>query len=202
MSDDPDEQLQEEREYATAVGFALHSWSVVEEAMLRLFIALSDSPEHKAKAAFLAIHSFETRLDVCHALIGLNKHTAPEQSLWNRLYARLRKFYKKRHEIAHFAFINATRVRNGKPTQSLSLVPFWPTRTGEHGLSLFEINERSRKFEDLAQAVYWFWLLAEPKTRKKLVGDRPLIPDLVRQLRSLDDPTRAERGPPSQSSRE
>lgn len=193
-------KLEQVQEYATAVGFALHAWSLIEFALAQLFEALSGiNPVRKANAAFFAIVSFETRLDVCHALIRFGSFSRMEKEIWDLLYERLRKFHKKRHRLAHYTILDTIKVSRGKRTETVSLVPFYPANRKDSKLSVKEINERAEKFNELAYAVRWFWQL-ETSKQVQPQGSRPPVTDLVRQLHLLAVQNRAKHRAPPQSS--
>lgn len=188
-------------EYATAVGYALHTWSLVEFGLAQLFEALSGiNPVRKANAAFFAIVSFETRLDVCHALMPFSSFSRMELEIWDLLYERLRKFYKKRHRLAHFSFVESTTFSRGQRKDTVSLVPFYAAnQPKESRLSVKEINERSEKFSELAWAVHWFWQL-EMSKQARPPRSKPPATGLARQLHLLAAQNRAKRRAQQQSS--
>lgn len=135
-----------------AIGWALGSWTQVESGMEVLFCHAAGLDEPlRASAIFNAIISFETRLAVCDSVMRFVSDPV-EAEMWSRLSARLRKFYKKRHEIAHFYPLHGE--------QGLRIAPFftWEKEHDKkvHFLTQEQIDERGRKFNALAIAVGWF----------------------------------------------
>ena len=57
----------------------------------------------KQHEVFGSIISFEVRLAICSRFMAPSSLEEVEQRIWRKMSARLSKFYKKRHEIAHFA---------------------------------------------------------------------------------------------------
>jgi hypothetical protein len=136
-----------------AVGAALHNWSTVEIQLSTLFAALSDIPDQKkAHALFAAILSFEARLAVCDRLMELESLDELHGLMWTKMSARLSKFYKKRHEVAHFTigYVGDEEVINPFYTQEK-----WIFGKVRH-LTVAQIRERSEKFIQLHMAVGWF----------------------------------------------
>lgn len=136
-----------------AVGAALHNWSLVEIQLSTLFAALSDVPDqNKAHAIFAAILSFDARLAVCDRLMKLENLDELHKEMWTKMSARLSKFYKKRHEVAHFTvgYSGDEEVINPFFTQEK-----WIYENVRH-LTVAQIRERSEKFVQLHLAVHWF----------------------------------------------
>lgn len=181
-ADDPlDPQVDE---FAMAVGYALHEWSAVETATLRVFEALSGMPSlRRARAAFLAIRSFETKLDVCHALMAEVEEDEEAKLIWDKLYARVSKYHRKRHQLAHFSIVETAQWnRNKGASTGLTLQPFWPG--GADGLSVKQIHERILKFKELTRALDWFFF-RHAKIAERNGEPPPQEPELIRELRAL-----------------
>src|SRR3954468_25002072 len=88
----------------SAVGSALSLWSFVELRLSSLFSTISGlEDEKKAHIMFAAVVSFEARLAMCDRLMELEDQPDLEKEMWNKFSARMSKFYKKRHALAHFS---------------------------------------------------------------------------------------------------
>jgi hypothetical protein len=166
--------------YATAVGFALHAWSLVEYGLAQLFEEWSGiQPPRKADAAFLAIKSFEVRLDVCHRLMLFAELSEMHSLVWKLLYAEMKRLYGKRHRLAHFTFVDSTTVSKGKSSKKTVLVPFYPSGRVADGWTVEDIDARAAEFSELAWAVKWFWELS---MSARCGQSPPPAAGLVRQL--------------------
>jgi hypothetical protein len=195
MAKSYDEQI---AEFAPVVAFALSDWCGVEEALLLLFTDLSEMPDNrKSRAAFTSIISFETRLDVCNAMMPFCGETREGLALWYKLYNRLRKYHKKRHQLAHFAFVRSTTgTESGEQITKALMLPFWPAYDGTEGLTINDVQTRAEKFRELAEAIRWFH---GALVRRRVWQLREVLlpePDLVRQLRSLVAQMPEEQLPP------
>ena len=167
------------------VGASLSNWSLVELQLATLFTALTDMPDqNKANALFATIISFETRLAVCDRLMLLENVDELHSEMWVKMPARLSKFYKKRHELAHFS---VGWDPSGEPTiqpfSTAEKIIYEKVRT----LSLEQIRERSAKFIELHMAAGWFASCAFWRRVKSHEGPRPETgePPLVPRLREL-----------------
>jgi hypothetical protein len=185
-------------ELMAAIGGALGSWSQVETGLEVFFCHASGILSlEKATAVFGAIVAFEARLAVCDSIMAVEDVSDLEREMWARLSARIRKFYRKRHEVAHFSF-----VFEGTPRIS----PFF-TWGKEHSkqvkyLSAAQISERALKFTSLSQAVGWFTNRAIERRGLKL-GPRSQVVEaarLIPHIRALAARTLEARAPPPRSS--
>ena len=165
-----------------AIGAALSNWSLVELQIASLFSTLSSIPDQrKSYAIFDGIVSFEVRLGLCDRLMEFETVDEVEAEMWRRLSARLGKFYKKRHQLAHFSMI---QENDG----NITISPFFNwTKLNDGGgarLSVEDIRMRSDKFIELHMAVCWFiqravYRLAEPSPVELLdLQEPPLVPRL------------------------
>src|SRR5690242_15628672 len=85
------------------IGMALSTWSAVEIILSDLFANMVEMKNgNKAHALFATIISFETRLQVLDRLMTYEGVDPVEMEMWARMSARLSRYYKKRHELAHF----------------------------------------------------------------------------------------------------
>ena len=163
-----------------AVGSGLHSWSIVEIDLAHLFAALAKSNPHEL---FGAIISFETRLAITDRLMSLNPLEELEREMWTKLSARLSKFYKKRHELAHFTL--------GQKDERDVIYPFLTTanmrQPGKPCLDESQIQERIDRFMELSAALEWFSkIVVRRRMPLEAVRLTPLEePPLVARLREL-----------------
>jgi hypothetical protein len=168
-----------------AVGKALHNWSLVEIQLATLFAHLSDIPDQKkAHAAFSAILSFEARLAVCDRLMLLEEVDELHLEMWAKMFARLSKFYKKRHELAHFS-LHHTHKDEPVISPFYTWEKFMFDKVRE--LTFEQINERAEKFLGLHMALFWFHSLAFRRRVRPTISHEPdrAGPPLVFQLREL-----------------
>lgn len=179
----------------SAVGYGLHEWSLVEMELARCFSTFVWADMH---AIFGAIISFETRLSACDAAVAKTDLSELDRALWAKLSDRLSRFYRRRHQIAHF-----TLGWNNKDVPVL--YPFMTTGNflgGAHvGLNMLDVQERIGKFQELFFALKWF--------RENLVRQRtppqtpatplPEEPPLVVRLRALAIQSLEERKPRGKS---
>lgn len=168
-----------------AVGQALKQWSAVETSIATLFAILCEfKDEMKAHRIIDAIISFETRLDVADALMSQEDLTPLELETWKRLVAKLKKQYKKRHEVAHFSIVNT--ITNSVGTLRLS--PFLTyghfARDELRYLTENEIHARRKGFADLFLALVWFQDGAY-RRRGPRPGNPMQEPPLIAHLREL-----------------
>jgi len=120
-----------------------------------LFIVGSEIPNPVlAGAVFDAIVAFEARLSVLDATCAQSTRVSPEnKEIWAALSARLRKQYKRRHELAHFSIADeiATATR---------IAPFFTWnkhfQNGNKYLTVPQIHERTDRFNGIVKAVNWF----------------------------------------------
>jgi hypothetical protein len=183
-----------------AVGAALGAWSKVESRLNLLFGVISGIHlRAKAGAVMDAIISFEARLAVCDRLMSLDIKDDPlELEMWARLSAKLRKFYLKRHEIAHFTLVVSQR-KDGSHFPQIS--PFfsyekWVTDKAKF-LDQKQIEERLLKFLDIQDAMQWFVgrALARAKPKKYPMPDDE-EPPLIVHIRELASRILEEREQP------
>ncbi|HEY0012797.1 MAG TPA: hypothetical protein VGB79_08095 [Allosphingosinicella sp.] len=163
---------------AMGVGTALSSWAGFEVRLTHLYAVLTDMPDQaKACAVFDTIISFEVRLALCNRLMEAEACSELEKAVWRAFKLRAEKLYKKRHGIAHFSIVEATGKR-GKKTVHLS--PFLSqSRLAEGRASLLsakDLKRRSDEFDELREAIVWFW--AQARNRRGLLSepDQPSSP--------------------------
>jgi hypothetical protein len=137
-----------------AVGHALSTWSGIELQMCSLFQAVSDIPEkRKARAMFDGVISFEVRVAILDRVMSFEDTDPTETEMWARMSARLTKFYKKRHELAHFALLVP---KDG----AASISPFLTMARWTDGtpvrLTNSDIADRTEKFVRMFEALFWF----------------------------------------------
>jgi hypothetical protein len=170
----------------SAVGTTLHAWSQVESGISQLFWHVSGTSLHKAEAIFDTVVSFETRIAVLDAVVACEDTLSEdEKEVWTSLSVRLRKLYKKRHEVAHFGvaspedFVSGTRIAPfftwGKERQKANKY-----------LTHDQIMVRANLFTAAARAVGWFGQLMMRK-KLPLLPDAPPLqePELIVRIREL-----------------
>ena len=134
------------------VGLALTQWSMVEHQVYILFNAIADMPKLRSRSTFAAIIDFRTRLSVVDALYALEAADELEQAMWLKMSARIKKFYKKRHEIAH-----GMPTKEGKRWRWIPLpTPHTVAANERHGLTQQEISDRCDRFLEITEALAWF----------------------------------------------
>lgn len=181
--------------FTTAVGEALHQWSMVEMQLASLFVVISRMPDYTAgQAAMAAVVSFEARLQVCNAVLMFLDLSDFQSKYWTRLFNRLLKKLKKRNELAHFSIVEL----HGPEGIDRRLMPYFSVgnaavthkRRGVIGVSLTleEVRLRGIHFHLLAEEVAWFTREMQIVVGTHSTNDGP-VPDLVHQLRSEGDQT-------------
>lgn len=171
-----------------AVGTAINSWNQVESGMGILFLAVSDiANPYKAGAIFDRMVSFETRLAVLDAAMEFEALISEDEKLiWTNLSARLRKNYKKRHEVAHFTTGTPEDMAEGA-----GIFPYF-TWNKHHTsntklLTQPQILERSLKFSALSNCVTWFSrTAAHRKQPAKFPPPSSEEPPLIAHIRELE----------------
>jgi hypothetical protein len=183
------------------VGNTLNSWSTVETGMGLLFNSLTGPANiNKSYAIFDAVVSFEVRVAVLDAAIELEPlFTEEEREVWACLSARLRKLYKKRHEVAHF-----TIKEKLDPQNASAISPFFSwnkeLRSTAKFLTAAQIRERADKFDQAALAVTWFNGILQPRVIPPKAPTQPLpIPALIVRIRELLSQKKAGTSPQHQS---
>jgi len=198
--------LQEQTdEFLIAVGKALRTWTGVEDAIVMTFNgAIGPDRDEEGILIMNAIRSFEVRVEVCNAIVRAALAEDPELPVWDKLIARVLKFYKKRHELAHFDL--EVHLSDDGGDSKMVFQPFgvFPALSpkARSPLSIAQIHERIGKFEELrAGLLYFFW---EKFIRPNSFGERPLgpVPDLILRLRKLAGQSPEAQQPPPQSSEE
>jgi hypothetical protein len=169
------------------VGSALHAWNQVESGMGLLFTVANTAAEMpKWGAIFDAVVSFEARIAVLDATVahGLN-FSDEEREIWPLLSTRIRKLYKKRHEIAHFSIAHPDDLVSGA-----RISPYFTwnkvSNKTERYLTKADLKVREDRFSQAALAVAW--LSERVRWRRNPEGAyRPQLaePPLVSHLREL-----------------
>lgn len=155
---------------------------MVELGLSALFVTLSGMQQNKAHAAFDGIISFEVRLGLVGRLMSFEEADEIETEMWHRMSARLTKFYKKRHELAHFTLFQDDE---GPPMIApfLTFEKIFAERSTRLGLE--QVRERAVKFIELHMALTWFNFRVMYRHSKPEEPRRPDPPEppLVPQLR-------------------
>lgn len=152
--------------------------------LANLFATISDIPSiHRAHAVFDTIVSFETRADILDTLMAGENISPLEHETWTRYSIKIRKSYKKRHELAHFNV--AETQRHGKPVYRLApFSTFGNTlRNDAKYLTYEEVAGRDSSFRELAIGGIWFWI--EANGRRGLPPNIPMPePQLIVRLKA------------------
>ncbi len=171
------------------VGLSLSAWSQVERAMTDLFIVTSEMERRRAMAAFDGIISFEVRLSILDRMMAFQGLDELEAETWIRMSRRLSKFYKKRHELAHFAL-------GARPPGEFVINPFltyeklWESVGKDaaplKALNIEAVSARKDEFIELALTLDWFTGQAVRRHPELGIGlTRPLSePLLVARLQA------------------
>src|SRR5262249_49439715 len=114
---------------------------------------------------------------------------------------RILKFYKKRHELAHFNLVTELFSGSGAPIVQFRPFGFFaslvPNPRGH--LSVSQINERAEKFGELHESVSFFmWQKLLIHRFPPEVGPGP-TPNLIHRLRTQVAQTLEESGQQPQS---
>jgi len=138
-----------------------------------------------AGAIFDSVVAFEGRLAILDATFNNSQVvTNEERDIWIALSARLRKLYKKRHEVAHFTvmdpdLMSATAIN---PFLTFNQVVRETTRE----LTIHQIVERTAKFSEAEDAVVWFTQRIRPRVRPEesppQQGEEPPLIARIREL--------------------
>ena len=177
-------------EILAAAGYCLERWTCVENHLEILYSTVSGmKKEPYAQIILASIVSFEVRLALCHAAMSLTKTTARQKEIWNWLYNRLTKGYKKRHEVAHFRLVYYHSLKRWELTPFYSFGRHYEVT--EHGLTVRQIEERAAIFNHLGADLFWFAHDLRGHLRKR-GGRRQPMPGRVRQHLEQVARTRAE----------
>lgn len=148
-----------------AIVDALAAWGAVEVELAMLFVILAGFSRPSKTSVFSrtghlifdTIISFDTRMDIVDALTKDGQFSELEQETWNRCSIRLRKLYKRRHELAHFIF-NAKINDDGSLAYHIS--PFFTfsaaMRSDLSTLDVPRIIERKEHFAEMVKALSYF----------------------------------------------
>jgi hypothetical protein len=171
-----------------AVGQALSTWTTVETDLTMAFYNLCGTQTRQQAAAILdTIIAFDIRVDVLNALFALKKPAETDAELWRKVIERCRKYYKKRHEIAHFRLM---AIERKKGVVTAEIAPFfsyekWMT-SNLPTLTIVQIDERATKFEQMHFALLWIvQKLAVEEQPTEYFAPDPEEPELITQLRAL-----------------
>ena len=172
----------------------------MESSLTSLFAILADFKDsrdasvisHKAHVIFDTIVSFETRLQIVDSLMAEEGLSELDLETWAKCSSRLMKFYKKRHQLAHFSIVAEIHDKG----QTLRFSPFLTfgkmMRREFKYLSVDEINERKDKFRDLQRAVSCLSFAAQQRRGLHQEFPTPEVP-LTAHLRELARQSLAKR---------
>lgn len=146
-----------------AVGECLHAWGCVESDISQLFMVVHgvkwDHYNHPLRAAFEAAISLEVRLSMIAASFVADPAIDDEhQKVCIALCTKIKKSYRKRHEVAHFVLVG--RGGTNIP-QTHAIRPFFnwndfTQNTGKSELNLQQIEDRKLSFFRLSGRIRKF----------------------------------------------
>ena len=142
------------KRFFETIGKALTIWQLVEMGLLGIFrqAVLSEAPG-AISAAFYAVHSFQTKLNLVDGAVSfrLEDHPAILKE-WKKLQKRANEKAKRRNQFAHFATFIMTNEQN--PNDQLVLEPHTEDFIGQKKFSsrirVSEIEEITESFGKLA----------------------------------------------------
>jgi hypothetical protein len=169
------------------VGITLNAWNQVENTLGLLFKSVSQIADaKKAGSIFDAIVSFDSRLKALDAAIASSDYISEEnREIWSVLSARLRRLYKKRHEVAHFT------IPHDSFTTGDRISPYFTWNKHQKNtakyLTIAQLHERSNKFTAACQAVSWFTVRAsgDARVHPASVEYPPEGPVLIQHIKKL-----------------
>lgn len=182
---------QETDEYLLLVGQGLQAWSQVENNMFNLFMQVAGTDDRRSILIYDAIVSFDARLDVLHRLMLCDLQDEQDRAVWTKLYKKIRKFYQKRHELAHFDIrCSHTGREEGGTDITVTFHPLFtmgkafgrsekPLRT----LKAADIRLRITRFKEIASAIQYFWAESLRRRHEPSSNSTP-VPKLIQELRA------------------
>ena len=185
----------ERRRLVYEVGNCIMSWAGVEHSLCLLFMSLMKLPIENAVAIWDSIVSLEAKLSMLNVVVRQNTTDTDILPIWDKIFVRISKKYRKRHEIAHgcIMVINDERI---------VFVPYGTMTSifdsAGRRLSADQIAQRNKSFHELGRAIEWI-TTSVPLRRDNAVAALPEAPDLVRQLQTLIAQTPVGMPPPPQS---
>jgi hypothetical protein len=185
-------------ELAAGAGLALAQWSVVESMLSFVFVATLDRsskpagegmilwedelPQRRIYTAVISsVISFEVRVDMVSTAVAESDLRKDLKRLWPGIAARLKKSYKSRHEAAHFIF---DQIHGTDGSVKLLLAPF-PSivvTLEAKRLNRQELDRKASRFQELGDALRWFWSAIEIQRRRDK-GPRGPAPALIQRVR-------------------
>jgi hypothetical protein len=175
---------QEQSNLAVAVGYALSSWTGLENNLTLLFQTIAQmKEEQKALVVMASIVSFDARHKVVCELMDAWDWDGLDLKMWHTLANRIQRQQKRRNELAHFQLVS---FGGAKPEDChMALVPYFTQAKAYSGITkrLFaaDIWERNERFRELAASVSWFTRSAKLSPRQRQASPEPdtgLIPEL------------------------
>lgn len=185
---------------ATAIGHALSEWTKVEMSMTYVFTSVMDTSSipvtqglilwaneepgrRMAHTVINAIIGFDARADVITATIAESDLASELKAFWPAIAQRLKKKYKKRHEIAHFMISNIEQ----EDGSWVAMVTPFATSVGSYSekrLSANDVIIRKDTFRELGETLAWFRSQVECQRGRNTA---PLLPEppLVQRVRQF-----------------
>jgi hypothetical protein len=140
-----------------AIGASLHIWSNVELEISNLYMILHSIKRnefaHPTRAAFEAVISLDVRLTMMCAYVAADNSLKDYLPHIKALKARVIKFYKKRHEVAHFMVVH----RMNKGQVNTFIRPYFTEDNFQNKkgteLDSDQVYERAVKFDELVATI-------------------------------------------------
>jgi hypothetical protein len=108
--------LEQGREFAEALGFALITWAYVEhELCLLASLCVRRGPERQAIAiGFLSAETFRTKLNFASHLVEFRYGGSKYFSSWKAMRERLRRISGKRNDLVHYLAVEYLQEKQGR----------------------------------------------------------------------------------------
>lgn len=176
---------QEQANLAVGVGYALSSWTGLENNLTLLFQTIAQmKDERRALVVMASIVSFDARHKVICELMESWDWDKLHLGMWHHLANRIQRQQRRRNELAHFQLISF----GGQTPEDchMALVPYYTQAKAMTGIKkrllAQDIWERNERFRELAATVSWFTRSAK-KTPWQRVTDPEPDTGLIAQLR-------------------
>lgn len=181
------------RDTLADVGRALHTWSLVEDAIQGIFRScFFPGDQLPAVMAFNTVQNIRVRLTMVSNVlptiaIGNNQDEVEDEfvPMWNKLKDKVEDQYRKRAKLSHFSL---TRFPNRDGTTRVEIVPFlsaYPKRTGTQIIPMppNEIKDCVQRWEKLQESLKWF--LSKVQEHQGQPPESSVPPnDLIREIQA------------------
>jgi hypothetical protein len=152
--------LEEERLYFfSALGEALEEWARVEAHLCCVFMVCLRAPHQRSAAAFYAVDSFRSKLQMVDAVVGLAVPDPAKIAEWKDLHRKIDRKSIARNELAHHEVLEDGKAKPGNrlTLRPAILNPHAPSVFENVGLHLNELRMRQTVFRQLADKVRHFY---------------------------------------------